>query len=39
MALDELPAQIASGECRELFTRGTAAILSPIGVLADANGR
>ena len=31
-------AQLASGECSELFACGTAAIVSPIGVLADADG-
>jgi branched-chain amino acid aminotransferase len=35
MALDELLSQIASGECTELFACGTAAIVSPIAVLAD----
>jgi branched-chain amino acid aminotransferase len=39
MALDELLAQIASGECSEVFACGTAAIVSPISVLADPNGR
>lgn len=38
MALDELLAQLARGECTELFACGTAATVSPIGVLADANG-
>ena len=39
MSIDELLAQIAGGECSEVFACGTAAIVSPIGVLADANGR
>jgi branched-chain amino acid aminotransferase len=39
MAIDELLAQIASGECTEVFACGTAAILSPIGVLADRDQR
>ena len=39
MAVDELLAQIRSGECSELFACGTAAIVSPIGVLADRDGR
>jgi branched-chain amino acid aminotransferase len=36
MAIDELLAQIASGECSELFASGTAALVSPIAVLAEA---
>jgi branched-chain amino acid aminotransferase len=36
MALHELLAQIDSGECSEVFASGTAATVSPIGVLADA---
>jgi branched-chain amino acid aminotransferase len=39
MALDELLAQIVSGECSEVFACGTAAILSPIGLLADRDQR
>jgi len=39
MALDELLGQLASGECSELFACGTAAIVSPISVLADPNER
>ena len=35
MALDDLLLQIDSGECTELFACGTAAIVSPIEVLAD----
>ena len=38
MALDELVAQLHSGECSELFACGTAAIVTPIGVLGDADG-
>jgi branched-chain amino acid aminotransferase len=37
MVLDELLAQIVSGECSEVFACGTAAILSPIGLLSDRN--
>jgi branched-chain amino acid aminotransferase len=39
IAIDELLAQIADGRCSELFACGTAAIVSPIGVLADLGGR
>ena len=39
MALDELLAQVLSGECSELFACGTAAIITPIGVLADRDQR
>jgi branched-chain amino acid aminotransferase len=39
IAIDELLAQIDDGRCSELFACGTAAIVSPIGVLADAGGR
>jgi branched-chain amino acid aminotransferase len=39
MAVDELLAQIASGECSEVFACGTAAILSPIGLLSDRGQR
>ncbi len=39
MALDELLEQITSGECTELFACGTAAIVSPIAVLADRDQR
>jgi branched-chain amino acid aminotransferase len=39
MALDELLGQMASGECTELFACGTAAIVSPIALLADHEGR
>lgn len=35
MGIDELLAQISSGQCSELFACGTAAIVSPIAVLAD----
>jgi branched-chain amino acid aminotransferase len=38
MALDELLAQLQSGACSELFACGTAAIVAPIGVLAEADG-
>lgn len=39
MAIDELLAQIVSGECTEVFACGTAAILSPIGLLTDRDRR
>jgi len=39
MALDELLAQIQSGECSEVFACGTAAIVSPIGLLTDRDRR
>jgi branched-chain amino acid aminotransferase len=38
IAIDELLGQISAGECSELFACGTAAIVSPIGALADQNG-
>lgn len=39
LPIDELLAQIASGECRELFACGTAAIVCPISAVGDAGGR
>jgi branched-chain amino acid aminotransferase len=39
MALDELLAQIVSGECSEVFACGTAAIVSPIGLVVDRDRR
>jgi branched-chain amino acid aminotransferase len=39
IALDELLAQIVSGECTEVFACGTAAIVTPIALLADRDGR
>jgi branched-chain amino acid aminotransferase len=39
MVLDDLLAQIVSGECSEVFACGTAAILSPIGLLSDRDGK
>ena len=36
IAINELLAQIAAGECSEVFACGTAAIVSPIGALVDA---
>jgi branched-chain amino acid aminotransferase len=39
IAIDELLREIAAGDCSELFACGTAAIVSPIGVLADSDGR
>jgi branched-chain amino acid aminotransferase len=39
MALDELLTQLSGGECSELFACGTAAIVSPIGLLTDRDGR
>jgi branched-chain amino acid aminotransferase len=38
-ALDELLAQIGGGECTELFACGTAAVVSPIAVLTERDGR
>jgi branched-chain amino acid aminotransferase len=37
--VDELLTQIQTGECTELFACGTAAIVNPIAVLADADGK
>jgi branched-chain amino acid aminotransferase len=39
MLLDELLAGIVSGDCSELFACGTAAIVSPIGLLKERDGR
>jgi branched-chain amino acid aminotransferase len=39
MAIDELLPQIRSGRCSELFACGTAAIVSPIALLADSDGQ
>lgn len=39
MVLDELLAQIVSGECSEVFACGTAAIVSPIGLFVDRDRR
>jgi len=39
IVLDELLAQMASGECTEVFACGTAAIVAPIAALGDADGR
>ncbi|MDE2305150.1 MAG: branched-chain amino acid aminotransferase [Gammaproteobacteria bacterium] len=39
IAIDELLAQVSSGACEEVFACGTAAIVSPISVLADRDGR
>ena len=39
MPIAELLAQLASGECRELFACGTAAIVCPISAVGDADGR
>lgn len=39
MSMDELLAQLANGRCTELFACGTAAIVSPIAVLAEEDGR
>lgn len=38
MALDELLAQMRSGACSEVFACGTAAIVAPVGALAEADG-
>lgn len=37
MAIDDLAAQIVTGECSELFACGTAAIVSPISVVAETH--
>lgn len=39
MVLNELLAQIAGGECTELFACGTAAVVCPIAVLTERDGR
>jgi branched-chain amino acid aminotransferase len=39
IALDEVLEGIASGRCTEMFACGTAAIVSPIAVLAESDGR
>jgi branched-chain amino acid aminotransferase len=39
MAIDELLRQIVGGECTEVFACGTAAIVSPIGLLSDRDRR
>ena len=39
MPIADLLAQLASGECRELFACGTAAIVCPISAVGDADGR
>jgi branched-chain amino acid aminotransferase len=39
MPIETLLSQLASGECRELFACGTAAIVCPISVIGDADGR
>ncbi len=39
MRIDELLGQIDSGQCTEVFACGTAAIVMPIGGLADSDGR
>jgi branched-chain amino acid aminotransferase len=39
MQIDELLDQISSGHCTEVFASGTAAIVAPISVIADADGR
>ena len=38
MLIGELLRMLATGECSEVFACGTAAIVSPVGVLADAKG-
>ena len=38
MAIEELLQGIQSGRCSEVFACGTAAIVAPIGVLADSDG-
>jgi len=39
MPVGELLQQLTSGECRELFACGTAAIVCPISVIGDSDGR
>jgi branched-chain amino acid aminotransferase len=39
MPLAELLAQLASGECSEVFACGTAAIVCPISMIGDVDGR
>ncbi len=39
MPIDTLLGQLSSGECRELFACGTAAIVCPISAIGDADGR
>jgi branched-chain amino acid aminotransferase len=39
MPIGELLAQLASGECREVFACGTAAIVCAISVIGDTDGR
>jgi branched-chain amino acid aminotransferase len=39
MPIAALLAQLSSGECRELFACGTAAIVCPISVIGDTDGR
>jgi branched-chain amino acid aminotransferase len=39
MSVDDLLAQIENGECGEAFACGTAAIVSPIGLFRDKDGR
>jgi branched-chain amino acid aminotransferase len=39
IALDELLEGIESGRCSEMFACGTAAVVSPIAVLAESDGR
>ena len=39
MPIDDLLAQIQNGECSEVFACGTAAIVAPIAVLGDLDGR
>jgi branched-chain amino acid aminotransferase len=38
IAIDELLAQVRSGQCSEVFACGTAAIVSPVGVLGEKDG-
>src|SRR5580658_7874970 len=39
MPIGELLGQLSSGECSEVFACGTAAIVCPISLIADADGR
>ena len=39
MPIDDLLRQLSSGECSEAFSCGTAAVVCPISVIGDADGR
>lgn len=38
MPIDELIAQIQAGDCREVFACGTAAVITPVSVIGEADG-